>query len=135
MSGHVGHIKVVNDLTIAGNLAGLTGYLELPGGTKTITGTTANVLAGVWGRVDAVSGRTIGADTIVSAFGASGDLGGAHTGKAVVLNVRAPSAGAWDGLLNIPAALANAANGVGADKYIEIFIDGTAARITAKLVA
>lgn len=101
VSGFVGQIKTAIDYSIGGNMSGVCGYLETAGSNKTITGTAANVISGVWGRVDVPSGVTIAASTYVSAFAASGNLGGTHTGSAVVLNVPNPAAGVWDHLLRL----------------------------------
>lgn len=42
---------------------------------------------------------------------------------------------AWTGLMEIPSGITNAANGGGADVYINITINGTAARIAAKYIS
>jgi hypothetical protein len=84
---------------------------------------------------DVPSGATIAASTFVSGISMGGNLGGTHSGKAVAFRVRAPSAGAWDGLFDIPTALSGGSNGIGTDVYIDVMINGTAARLTAKYVA
>ena len=84
---------------------------------------------------DVPSGATIAASTWVAGISMGGNLGGTHTGKAVAFRVRTPSAGAWDGLFDIPAALSADGDGGGAAKYILCYIGGVAAKITAKLVS
>ncbi len=98
MSGFVGQVKVANNLTINGNLAGLCGYLEVAAAKTLIGGRAAqgSIASAVWGRVDVPATGVIGSDAFVSAFGAGANLGGTHTGKATVLHVVNPSAGAWD---------------------------------------
>lgn len=83
---------------------------------------------------DVPLGATIGTGTFVAGISMGGNLGGDHTGNAVAFRVRTPSAGKWDGLCDIPAALTNAAPGGGTDKYIDCFIGGQPARIVAALV-
>jgi hypothetical protein len=145
MSGHVGQVKVGNDLTINGNLAGLCGYLEVAAAKTLIGGryAQASVAAGVWGRVDVPATGVIGTAAYVSAFAASGNLGGTHTGKASVLHVPNPGAGVWDFFASFGATtgctVANAlvpaaapdADTMGADLAIKIDLNGTAYYIPA----
>jgi len=137
MSGHVGQVKVANNLTINGNLAGLCGYLEVAAAKTLVAGrlAQASVAAAVWGRVDVPETGVIGTDAYVSAFAASGNLGGTHTGKAAVISVPNPHAGAWDVLLNFgsaPGFIADAGAGGGTSKYLKCLIDGVAYSILVK---
>jgi len=84
---------------------------------------------------DVPSGAVIGTGTWVSGISMGGNLGGTHTGKAVAFRVRSPSAGAWDGLFDIPSALTGSSDGSGDAVFIDCFIAGVAARITAKYTA
>lgn len=95
MSGIVGQLKFVNNITASGNMAGVCGYLECSG-TKTLTIASTAVATALWARVDVPSGFTIGSGTVVSGIGVTADLGGTHTGRASVVNVVNPSGGAWD---------------------------------------
>jgi len=75
------------------------------------TGMTITTSAGVCdfsafnASVDVPSGATIGAGTFACGIACGGNLGGAHTGKAVCLRARTPSAGAWDGLFAVETGL------------------------------
>lgn len=106
MSAFVGQVKIANDLTIGGNLAGLCGYLEVAAAKTLIGGTLAadSVATAVWGRVDLPSTAVAGTAAYLSAFAASANLGGTHTGKVSVLHVATPSAGTFDALLSIGAS-------------------------------
>jgi len=79
---------------------------------------------------DVPSGATIAANTFVAGISMGGNLGGTHTGKAVAFRVRAPSAGAWDALCDIPSALATAQNATGAPganpMVVPIMVNGVA---------
>jgi len=83
--------------------------------------------------VDVPAGATIAASTFACGLSIGGQLGGTHTGKAVGFRLR-PANGNWDGLCDITSQVTGGANGGGADVYIDCFIDGVAARITAKMV-
>jgi hypothetical protein len=145
MSAHVGQVKVGNDLTIGGNLAGLCGYLEVLAAKTLIGGryAQASVASAVWGRVDVPATGVIGTAAYVSAFAASGNLGGTHTGKASVIHVPNPGAGTWDLFASFGATtgctVANAlvpatapdASTMGADLAIKIDLNGTAYYIPA----
>jgi hypothetical protein len=85
--------------------------------------------------VDVPSGATIGATTFVAGISMGGNLGGTHTGKAVAFRVRSPSAGAWDGLFDIPSALSGTSDGAGTQYYIPCYIAGVLCRIPARKVA
>lgn len=101
--------------------------------------------------VKALSGDVRGLDVRLSDDGNSGHTvagicaavdiynllkSGTYTGGVYPINVRANGGTqAWSGLMNIPTVLTGAANGSGADVYINISINGTAARLTAKYVA
>jgi hypothetical protein len=94
----MGHTKVHASIISSGPIAGVEGYLECSG-TGHIDRAT-----GVRGVADLPSGAVIHTSGVLSAFmGYSVDLGGTHTGKAVILDVPTPLAGTWDALLNIDA--------------------------------
>ena len=123
------HLKVCSDLSaVTGIVAGGWGYLECNGSGK------INVGAGLRGMIDVPNGAVIGTIAAGVTVG-SNDLSGTHTGQAVGLNIEAPVAGAWDGAFNVCSALAGSANGSGAAVYINVLINGVAARLTAKYVA
>ncbi len=106
MSAHVGQVKIANDLTIGGNLAGLCGYLEVAT-TKTLIGgrrAQMSVASALWARVDLPSGAIVGTSGIVSGLAISADLGGTHTGKCSMINIPNPSAGEWDYFLDFGSA-------------------------------
>ncbi|HUX03156.1 MAG TPA: hypothetical protein VMY35_19515 [Phycisphaerae bacterium] len=84
---------------------------------------------------DVPSGATIGTGTFVAGISMGGNLGGTHTGKAVAFRVRTPSAGAWDGVFDMPAAMKSDTVGAGALVYIPIYIGGVAAKLVANYVA
>ena len=145
MSAQVGQVKVAANLTIGGNLAGLCGYLEVAAGSTLIGGryAQASIAAGVWGRVDVPSTAVAGTAAYVSAFAASGNLGGTHTGKLSVIHIPNPGAGVWDLFASFGATtgctVANAlvpatapdGSTVGADLAIKIDLNGTAYYIPA----
>jgi len=80
---------------------------------------------------DVPSGAEIGAGTFVAGISMGGNLGGTHTGKAVAFRVRTPSAGAWDGLFDVPTALSSDTVGAGALVYVPCYINGVAAKLHA----
>jgi len=84
---------------------------------------------------DVPSGATIGTGTFVAGISMGGNLGGTHTGKAVAFRVRTPSAGAWDGVFDMPTAMKSDSVGGGALVYIPIYIGGVAAKLVANYVA
>ena len=84
---------------------------------------------------DVPSTAVIGTGTFVAGIAMGGNLGGTHTGKAVAFRVRTPSAGAWDGLCDLPSALSGPTIGAGALVYIPIYINGVAAKLVANYVA
>lgn len=105
MSAHVGQVKLANDLTIGGNLAGLCGYLEVAT-TKTLIGgrrAQMSIASALWARVDLPLGAVIGTNGIVSGVAISANLGGTHTGACSMINVTTPSAGTWDYFLDFGA--------------------------------
>lgn len=105
MSGFVGQVKVANNLTIGGNLAGLCGYLEVAT-TKTLIGgrrAQMSIASALWARVDLPSGAVVGSAGIVSGLAISANLGGTHTGACSMINVATPSAGTWDYFLDFGA--------------------------------
>jgi hypothetical protein len=139
MSANVGQIKVANNLTIGGNLAGVCGYLEVAAAKTLIGGTfaTGAVATAVWGRVDLPSTAVAGTAAYISAFAASANLGGTHTGKASVLHIPNPAAGVWDALISlgsttgctvanalVPAAAPDVGT-MGADLALIIDVNGT----------
>ena len=68
MSAHVGQVKIANNLTIGGNLAGTCGYLEVATGKTLIGGRRAqmSIASALWARVDLPSGAVVGTSGIVS---------------------------------------------------------------------
>ncbi|HUU85804.1 MAG TPA: hypothetical protein VM243_20090 [Phycisphaerae bacterium] len=84
---------------------------------------------------DVPSGAEIGTGTFVAGISMGGNLGGTHTGKAVAFRVRTPSAGAWDGVFDMPTAMKSDTVGAGDLVYIPIYIGGVAAKLVANYVA
>ena len=84
---------------------------------------------------DGNSGHTVGG--VAAAIDIYNNLkSSTFTGGVYPINVRANGdTQAWTGLMNIPAVLTNAADCGGAAVYLNISIDGVAARITAKYVS
>jgi hypothetical protein len=132
MSGFVGQVKVANNLTIGGNLAGLCGYLEVAT-TKTLIGgrrAQMSIASALWARVDLPSGAVVGTNGIVSGVAISANLGGTHTGACSMINVTTPSAGTWDYFLDFgadPGAIVADTSGVpgNATHKIKCRIDST----------
>jgi hypothetical protein len=106
MSAFVGQVKLANDLTIGGNLAGLCGYLEIAAAKTLIGGrrTQMSIASALWARIDMPSTAVIGTSGIVSGLAISANLGGTHTGACSMINVTTPSAGTWDYFLDFGAS-------------------------------
>jgi len=105
MSAHVGQVKIANNLTIGGNLAGLCGYLEVAAAKTLIGGRRAqmSVASALWARVDLPATAVVGTAGIVSGLAISANLGGTHTGACSMINITTPSAGTWDYFLDFGA--------------------------------
>jgi len=102
--GHEAQVKILGvNYNQGGNAAGLWGYLETITGA-TVTGTAGLIRAGVMASCDVPSGATIAASSFVSCIGCGGDLGGTHTGDAVVMHVVNPSAGTFDAFAKFDTA-------------------------------
>ena len=117
-----------------GGFSGIWGSLMVKAGkTIEIHAGSGDFAGGHFG-IDVPNTAVIAANTFACGISIGGNLGGTHTGNAVAFRVRSPSAGEWDALCDIPAHIVGGSNGGGADTYIDIFIAGVAARITAKYV-
>jgi len=129
------YVYLAADVTTAGGVgASWASFLVKTGVTITTSSGLCDFSA-FNASCDVPSGAVIGTGTFVAGLSIGGNLGGTHTGNAVGFRLRSPSAGAWDALCDIPTDIVGGSNGIGADTYIDIFIAGVAARITAKYVA
>lgn len=96
ITGHQGHLKVAASIASSGYISGLYGYIEVIAGKSVTSG------GAVRGMFDLPSTAEIASGHFVGAFQAySNDLGGTHTGKAVVVAVPNPAAGAWDAFASL----------------------------------
>jgi hypothetical protein len=129
VQGLLGQCKVVANVASTGYLSGVRGYVE-------VSGASVSSCAGVRGMVDVPSGATIAASNYASAFMAcSNDLGGTHTGKAVVMHVPNPVAGTWDAYLALDAStgcIADSGAGGATSKYLKVLLGGVAYSILVK---
>lgn len=102
-ASHV-YTYLAESVSTTGGFSGLSGSLLVKTG-KTITISSGiGDFAGIYCGIDVPSGAIINAGTFACGLSIGGDLGGTHTGKAVGIRLQEPSAGAWDGLLSLPAA-------------------------------
>jgi len=131
------HADIYSPVNIStrGGMSALWGGFAVPTGVTLTTSAGSGDFGGGHFSIDVPSGATIAASTFACGLSMGGNLGGTHTGKAVAFRVRSPSAGAWDGLFDIPSALSGGADGSGSAVYIDCYINGVAARLTAKYVS
>jgi len=122
------HIKVYANATIdtSGGMSAVWGDFSVAAG-KTITATGASCgFSGGHFSIDVPNTSTIAANTVASGVSVGGNLGGTHNGIAVALHVKTPTAGAWDGVFAIPAAMAIGTADAAADVAgsIPIYVGG-----------
>jgi hypothetical protein len=129
-AGVLGQLKAIGvSIGGAGVKCGVKGYIE------TITGFHAagGLFHAVEGVVDLPTGGVIDATIYMAAFGAwSNDLGGTHTGKAVVLDVPTPLAGTWDALLHVKSdsgATGTTYGAIDANKCLLVYYNDTVMKI------
>ena len=129
------YVYLAADVTTAGGIGASWASMLVKAGVTITTSSGVCDFSAFNASCDVPSTAVIGTGTFVAGISMGGNLGGTHTGKAVAFRVRSPSAGAWDGLFDIPSALSGGADGGGAAVYIDCYIAGVAARLTAKYVS
>jgi len=108
------YVYLAADVTTAGGIGASWASMLVKAGVTITTSSGVCDFSAFNASCDVPSTAVIGTGTFVAGISMGGNLGGTHTGKAVAFRVRAPSAGAWDALCDIPSALATAQNATGA---------------------
>jgi len=128
------YVYLAADVTTAGGVGAAWASMLVKAGVTITTSSGVCDFSAFNASCDVPSTAVIGTGTFVSGISMGGNLGGTHTGKAVAFRVRSPSAGAWDGLCDIPSALTASAGsgGVGSNPVkIPIFVAGATKYIIA----
>lgn len=125
------HTTIAADVTISGGMSAIWGSATLNTLKTFDCSAGAGDLAGGHFSVDMPSGAILAANSWAAGISVGGNLGGTLTGNVAAFRVRTPSAGEWDYLFDIPAALADGAATTGTAKYIDVSIAGTLYRILA----
>lgn len=128
-TGDTSITSIYGHTTINANYNGTGGMSAVWGSTTLNTGktwtNTSGDLAGGHFSVDFPSGAIIDTGSWAVGVSVGGNLGGTHTGKAAAFRVRAPSAGAWDSLIDIPTALSKTGIANGTCVQVTCSINGT----------
>ena len=98
--GACGELHLGVNITPGGNQAGMYAYAEIETGI-TLTNPNNISFSALLAGIDVPSGAVIGTGGIVSGICVGGNLGGTHTGKAVVLQITNPGAGAFDYFMQV----------------------------------